>query len=42
VLRGLWWWWMPPIAIIIATFVGLFLMSMGLDQVANPKLRRAV
>jgi peptide/nickel transport system permease protein len=41
VLRGLWWWWMPPIAIIIATFVGLFLMSMGLDQVANPKLRRA-
>lgn len=41
VLRGLWWWWAPPIAMIIATFIGLFLMSMGLDQVANPKLRRA-
>lgn len=40
VLRGLWWWWAPPIAMIIATFVGLFLISMGLDQVANPKLRR--
>lgn len=40
VLRGLWWWWAPPIALIIATFVGLFLISMGLDQVANPKLRR--
>jgi peptide/nickel transport system permease protein len=42
VLRGIWWWWAPPIAMIIITFVGLFLLSMGLDQVANPKLRRAV
>jgi peptide/nickel transport system permease protein len=41
VLRGLWWWWAPPIAMIIITFIGLFLLSMGLDQVANPKLRRA-
>jgi peptide/nickel transport system permease protein len=41
VLRGLWWWWAPPIVMIIITFVGLFLLSMGLDQVANPKLRRA-
>ena len=41
VLRGLWWWWAPPIVMIILTFVGLFLLSMGLDQVANPKLRRA-
>lgn len=41
VLRGLWWWWAPPIAIIVVTFVGLFLISMGLDQIANPKLRRA-
>jgi peptide/nickel transport system permease protein len=40
VLRGIWWWWAPPIVIIIITFVGLFLLSMGLDQVANPKLRR--
>lgn len=41
VLRGIWWWWAPPIVMIILTFVGLFLLSMGLDQVANPKLRRA-
>lgn len=41
VLRGLWWWWMPPIAVIILTFMGLFLISLGLDQIANPKLRRA-
>ncbi|MBX3014679.1 MAG: ABC transporter permease [Caldilineaceae bacterium] len=42
ILRGLWWWWGPPIAIIILTFIGLFLISLGLDQIANPKLRRAV
>lgn len=41
VLRGMWWWWAPPILIIVVTFVGLFLISMGLDQIANPKLRRA-
>ncbi len=41
VLRGLWWWWAPPIAVIILTFIGLFLISIGLDQIANPKLRRA-
>ena len=41
ILRGLWWWWGPPIAVIILTFMGLFLISLGLDQIANPKLRRA-
>ncbi|MEZ4662479.1 MAG: ABC transporter permease [Caldilineaceae bacterium] len=41
VLRGMWWWWAPPIAVIVLTFVGLFLITMGLDQIANPKLRRA-
>lgn len=40
VLRGMWWWWAPPIAVIVLTFVGLFLITMGLDQIANPKLRR--
>ena len=39
-LRGLWWWWAPPIAIIVLTFMGLFLISAGLDQIANPRLRR--
>lgn len=41
VLRAIWWWWAPPIVVIILTFVGLFLISMGLDQIANPKLRRS-
>lgn len=38
--RGLWWWWIPPIAILIILFVGLFLLSMALDEFANPRLRR--
>lgn len=38
-LRGLWWWWAPPIAVIVVTFMGLFMVSAGLDQIANPKLR---
>ena len=41
ILRGLWWWWGPPIVVIILTFMGLFLISLGLDQIANPKLRKA-
>lgn len=39
VLRGQWWWWGPPIVAISFIFVGLFLLSAGLDRIANPKLR---
>jgi peptide/nickel transport system permease protein len=39
-LRGMWWWWAPPVAIIILIFIGLFLVSAGLDEIANPRLRR--
>jgi peptide/nickel transport system ATP-binding protein len=38
ILRGQWWWWGPPIAIISLIFIGLFLVSMGLDRIANPAL----
>ena len=41
-LKGLWWWLIPPIVIIVLVFVGLFLISAGLDEVANPRLRRRV
>jgi peptide/nickel transport system permease protein len=41
-LRGLWWWWGFPIFFIVFLFVSLFLISAGLDQIANPRLRRAV
>lgn len=40
ILRGMWWWWAPPAVIIAALFVGLFLVSAGLDEIVNPKLKR--
>lgn len=41
-INGWWWWWMPPILVIVLLFVGLFLISQGLDEWANPRLRRRV
>jgi peptide/nickel transport system permease protein len=40
-IRGMWWWWAPPITFIILLFIALFLVSSGLDEVANPRLRRS-
>lgn len=39
VFLGMWWWWMPPIVIIVVLFVGLFLLTIGLDEIANPRLK---
>lgn len=41
-INGWWWWWAPPIIIIVLLFVGLFLISQGLDEWANPRLRKRV
>ena len=41
ILRGMWWWWGFPIIMLTLIFVGLFLMTIGLDEVANPRLRGA-
>jgi peptide/nickel transport system permease protein len=41
-LHGLWWWFLPPVIIIIVLFVGLFSVAAGLDELANPRTRRAV
>jgi peptide/nickel transport system permease protein len=40
-MRGMWWWWMPPMLAISYVFIGLFMISSGLDELANPRLRRA-
>jgi peptide/nickel transport system permease protein len=40
ILHGMWWWFLPPVLIIIVLFVGLFAMSAGLDELANPRRRR--
>ena len=41
-INGWWWWWTAPIVIILIVFLGLFFLSVGLDEIANPRLRRAV
>ncbi len=38
-LRQLWWWFLPPIVLILLVFIGLFMLSAGLDKIANPRLR---
>jgi len=40
VFRGMWWWWSPPVVVLIVIFLSLLLVTLGLDQVANPKLRK--
>jgi len=40
-IRGLWWWWLTPIVLLVALFVGLMFVSIGLDEVANPRRRRS-
>lgn len=40
-LRGLWWWWAVPTAAIVTLFVSLFLIASALDEIANPRLRKA-
>lgn len=39
-INGWWWWWVPPIIIIVIVFLGLFFVTVGLDEVANPRLRK--
>lgn len=41
-IRGMWWWLATPVSIMVLLFVGLFLVSSGLDELANPRLRRKV
>lgn len=40
VINGWWWWWLPPIVVIALLFICLFLITIGLDEIANPRLRR--
>jgi peptide/nickel transport system permease protein len=37
--RGMWWWWLPPTALLAILFIGLFLISLALDEIANPRLK---
>ena len=41
-LRGMWWWILEPVAIIVLLLTSLSLISFGLDEIANPRVRRTV
>jgi len=41
-INGWWWWWTAPTVIILMVFLGLFFLTIGLDEIANPRLRRSV
>src|SRR5918912_2294173 len=40
-LQGMWWWFLPPIVVVVMLFMGLFGLSAGLDEIANPRLRKS-
>ena len=40
-INGWWWWWTAPTVIIVMVFLGLFFLTVGLDEIANPRLRRS-
>lgn len=40
-LRNMWWWWGLPTIILAIIFIGLLLINLGLDEIANPRLRKA-
>ena len=42
IINGWWWWWVPPIIVIAILFIGLFLVAVGLDEIANPRIRNRV
>ena len=40
VLKGWWWWVVPPTAALVGTFISLYTITVGLDEIANPRLKR--
>lgn len=42
IILGMWWWWLPPIVVIVIVFMSLFLISSGLDEWSNPRLRTRI
>lgn len=41
-LRGIWWWWAPPVVVLALVFGSLYMITAGLDPIANPRVRRQV
>jgi len=40
-LRNMWWWWGLPTLMLALIFIGLLLINLGFDEIANPRLRRS-
>jgi peptide/nickel transport system permease protein len=40
-LRNMWWWWGLPTLLLSLMFIGLLLVNLGLDEIANPRLRQS-
>ena len=40
-IRGYWWWWAPPVLVLTVLFLATFLITLALDEIANPRLRGA-
>ncbi len=40
-LRNMWWWWGIPTLLLAVMFVGLLLINLGFDEIANPRLRQS-
>jgi peptide/nickel transport system permease protein len=36
--QGIWWWWAPPTVLLVMLFLGLFLISLSVDRISNPRL----
>ncbi len=41
-LSGYWWWILEPVVVVVMIFVAFLLLSIGLDEFANPRTRRTV
>jgi peptide/nickel transport system permease protein len=39
-VKGWWWWVVPPILVLLLIFISLFLIVTGLDEIANPRMRK--
>lgn len=41
IIRDMWWWWGIPVVMLVIIFSALWLITIGLDEIANPRLRGA-
>jgi peptide/nickel transport system permease protein len=39
-IQNLWWWWLTPVVTLMVLFLSLYVIHLGLDEVANPRLRQ--